>query len=112
MIRNLLDNSIHNVSIRGHVALEVQARPDCAVLVVSDDGPGIPSAERARAFERFYRIPGGASGGSGLGLSIVGRVVELLGGHIQLSSPAVGTGLVVTVTLPYSVAQALGRTAA
>jgi signal transduction histidine kinase len=112
MIRNLLDNSIHNVSIRGRVALEVQARPDCAVLMVSDDGPGIPTAERTRAFERFYRIPGGASGGSGLGLSIVGRVVELLGGDIQLSSPPVGTGLVVTVTLPYSVAQARGRTAA
>lgn len=112
MIRNLLDNSIHNVSIRGRVALEVQARPDCAVLMVSDDGPGIPTAERTRAFERFYRIPGGASGGSGLGLSIVGRVVELLGGDIQLSSPPAGTGLVVTVTLPYSVAQARGLTAA
>jgi signal transduction histidine kinase len=70
------------------------------VLTVSDDGPGIPSSERARAFERFYRIPGGPSGGSGLGLSIVGRVVELLGGGIELSAPAAGSGLVVTVRLP------------
>jgi two-component system, OmpR family, sensor histidine kinase QseC len=112
MIRNLLENSIHNVSIRGRVALEVLARGDRAVLTVSDDGPGIPPTARARAFERFYRIPGSASGGSGLGLSIVGRVVELLSGDIQLSSPASGTGLVVTVTLPYSAAPAQSRTAA
>jgi signal transduction histidine kinase len=112
MIRNLLENSIHNVRAHGHVALEVLTDGDCAVLTVSDDGPGIPAAERARAFERFYRIPGSASGGSGLGLSIVGRVVELLSGDIQLSSPAAGTGLMVTVTLPFSTTQAQGRTAA
>ena len=80
-----------------------------AVLIVSDDGPGIPSSERASAFERFYRIPGSPVGGSGLGLSIVGRVVELLAGDIELSAPPVGTGLVVTVRLPLSDAHAQGR---
>jgi two-component system, OmpR family, sensor histidine kinase QseC len=112
MIRNLLENSIRNVSAGGHVALEVRTRKQCAVLTISDDGPGIPSAERTRAFERFYRIPGSASGGSGLGLSIVGRVVELLSGDIALASPASGTGLVVTVTLPFTAVPAEGRTAA
>jgi signal transduction histidine kinase len=72
------------------------------VLSISDNGPGIPSAERSRALERFYRIPGSASSGSGLGLSIVGRVVELLAGEIELSDPPVGTGLVVTVRLPFT----------
>jgi two-component system sensor histidine kinase QseC len=112
MIRNLLENSIRNVSARGHVRLQVLAHESSAVLSISDDGPGIPSAERARAFERFYRIPGSASGGSGLGLSIVGRVVELLAGDIQLSEPATGRGLVVTVTLPFTPVQAQGRSAA
>jgi signal transduction histidine kinase len=112
LIRNLLDNSIRNVSVGGHVALEVSAAGDCAVLTIRDDGPGIPAAERARAFERFYRIPGSASGGSGLGLSIVGRVVELLRGDIRLSEPAAGSGLIVTISLPFGAAPAQGRTAA
>jgi signal transduction histidine kinase len=111
LIRNLLENSIRHVSERGRVTLEVTARDQFSVLSISDNGPGIPSAERARAFERFYRIPGSVSGGSGLGLSIVGRVVELLAGDIELSPPATGTGLVVTVRLPSTGAQAQNRTA-
>jgi signal transduction histidine kinase len=102
LLRNLLENSIRNVSPGGRVALEVAAGDRNVVLTVSDNGPGIPRTERARAFERFYRIPGSAAGSSGLGLSIVGRIVELLGGEIELAAPAAGTGLVVRVTLPVS----------
>src|SRR5580658_1990154 len=102
LIRNLLENSIRHVSERGRVALKLIERDQWAVLSISDNGPGIPSAERSRALERFYRIPGSASSGSGLGLSIVGRVVELLAGEIELSDPPVGTGLVVTVRLPFT----------
>jgi signal transduction histidine kinase len=112
LIRNLLENSIRNVSVGGHVALEVSAAGGYAVLTITDDGPGIPAAERARAFERFYRIPGSASGGSGLGLSIVGRVVELLRGDIRLAEPACGSGLIVTVRLPFADIRIQGRTAA
>jgi len=100
------------VSAGGRVALEVARRDAEALLTISDDGPGIPCAERSRAFERFYRIPGSAVGGSGLGLSIVGRIVELLGGEIELAAPATGTGLVVTVTLPFTSAQTPARSAA
>jgi signal transduction histidine kinase len=112
LLRNLLENSIRNVAARGRVALEVSSRERCVVLTISDDGPGIPRAERVRVFERFYRLPGIASGGSGLGLSIVGRVVELLAGHIELSAPASGTGLIVTVTLPLADTARRDRTAA
>jgi two-component system, OmpR family, sensor histidine kinase QseC len=112
LIRNLLENSIRHVGERGRIALEVTAHPQFTVLSISDNGPGIPSAQRSRAFERFYRIPGGPSGGSGLGLSIVGRVVELLGGDIELSGPATGTGLVVTIRLPFTGAQPQSGTAA
>ena len=111
LLRNLLENSIRNVSPGGRVALEVAAGDRDVVLTVSDNGPGIPRTERARAFERFYRIPGSAAGGSGLGLSIVGRIVELLGGEIALAAPAAGTGLVVRVTLPVS-SQPQARSAA
>ncbi|MGP8035579.1 MAG: ATP-binding protein [Steroidobacteraceae bacterium] len=112
LIRNLLENSIRHVSERGRVALKVIEHEQCAVLLISDNGPGIPSAERSRALERFYRIPGSGSSGSGLGLSIVGRVVELLTGEIELSAPATGTGLVVTVRLPFTLAQTQDQTAA
>ena len=112
LLRNLLENSVRNVSAGGRVALEVSANDAQARLTISDDGPGIPSAERVRAFERFYRIPGSAAGGSGLGLSIVGRVVELLGGAIELDSPPTGTGLTVRVTLPFTSAHARARSAA
>ena len=112
LLRNLLENSIRNVSAGGRVVLGVSSRDRCVVLTISDDGPGIPCAERARAFERFYRIPGSAAGGSGLGLSIVGRIVELLGGEIELAAPARGTGLVVTVTLPFTGAHPRARSAA
>jgi signal transduction histidine kinase len=112
LIRNLLENSIRNVAAGGCVSLLVSARGACGVLRVSDNGPGIPHEERVRAFERFYRVPGGAAGGSGLGLSIVGRVVELLAGEIELATPAAGTGLVVSVSLPFSGRRSQGRTAA
>src|SRR5579863_8584594 len=112
LIRNLLENSVRHVSEHGRVALKLIEHDRWAVLSISDNGPGIPSAERSRALERFYRIPGSASSGSGLGLSIVGRVVELLAGEIDLSDPAVGTGLVVTVRLPYTGVRTRDQTAA
>jgi len=110
LLRNLLENSIGNANAGGRVTLEVAALDQHAVLVISDDGPGIPFTERSRVFERFYRIPGSAAGGSGLGLSIVARIVELLGGAIELAAPAAGTGLVVTVAFPFT--QPLVRSAA
>lgn len=100
LLRNLLENSIRHVGEHGHVALDVTRSGPSVMLSVSDDGPGIPSAERSRAFERFYRIPGSGSGGSGLGLSIVGRIVELLSGTVELAAPPNGIGLIVTICLP------------
>jgi len=112
LIRNLLENSIRHVSNQGRIGLTVIERDQYAVLSITDNGPGIPSEERSRALERFYRIPGSASSGSGLGLSIVGRVVELLAGEIELSDPAIGTGLVVTVRLPLTGVATQDQTAA
>ncbi len=100
LIRNLLENSIRNVPPGGHVGLEIRSTARGTVLTVVDDGPGIPAAERTRVFERFYRIAGSATGGSGLGLSIVQRIVEILCGTIELSAPPGGSGLSVTISLP------------
>ena len=56
-----------------------------AVFEVEDHGPGIPSAERERVFDRFYRGESAAEGGTGLGLAIVRRVAERHGGRVDLS---------------------------
>jgi two-component system OmpR family sensor kinase len=76
-----------------------------AVLEVSDDGPGVPSAHAARVFERLYRADSsrtrGRGGGSGLGLSIVAAIVHGHGGWVELDATA-GGGATFRVLLPTS----------
>jgi signal transduction histidine kinase len=112
LIRNLLENSIRNAPPGGHVGLEIRGTARGILLQVVDDGPGIPPAERTRVFERFYRVAGSATGGSGLGLSIVQRIVEILCGTIELSAPAGGSGLAVTISLPPAAVGAASPSAA
>jgi signal transduction histidine kinase len=68
------------------------------VLTVRDSGPGIPSEDRERVFDRFYR-GGGAGGirGSGLGLAIVKQIAERHGAEVELGPGIDGRGLGVTV---------------
>ena len=66
---------------------------------VADSGPGIPAAERERVFDRFYRLPGAAGSGSGLGLSIVRAIAERHGADVALGDTP-GGGLTVRVTFP------------
>jgi two-component system OmpR family sensor kinase len=74
-----------------------------AVLEVSDDGPGVPSAHAARVFERLYRADSsrtrGRGGGSGLGLSIVAAIVHGHGGWVELDATD-GGGATFRVLLP------------
>ena len=67
---------------------------------MSDDGAGIPPAERERVFDRFYRRAGTAPAGSGLGLSIVKTIAESHGASISLAEGPSGKGLTVTVSFP------------
>ncbi|ADH87478.1 integral membrane sensor signal transduction histidine kinase [Ancylobacter novellus DSM 506] len=72
------------------------------VLVIEDEGPGIPAEERERVFEPFHRLEASRnrdSGGTGLGLTIVRRLVERHGGSIELGTSRRG-GLAVRVMLP------------
>jgi two-component system OmpR family sensor kinase len=62
-------------------------------IVVEDDGPGIPEAERERIFEPFYRLDRSrdrATGGFGLGLSIAHKAVLLHGGTLSVDASALG----------------------
>ncbi len=107
LIRNLLDNAIRYTDPLGHIVVRVHAKEDTtgghsAVLTVQDDGAGIPTADQARIFERFYRVDKARSrdtGGTGLGLSIVKHVAERHGGRVEVES-ALGVGSTFTVTLP------------
>ncbi|MBE3015585.1 DUF4173 domain-containing protein [Microbispora sp. NEAU-D428] len=90
VLANLLDNAVRHSPSGGTV--RVEARPAGANLEISvtDDGPGIPPAERARVFERFSRLDAGRAadaGGAGLGLAIAKEIVELHGGSIAVTDP-------------------------
>jgi two-component system OmpR family sensor kinase len=101
MIGNLVDNALRYIPRGARVDVELRQTADQAVLMVSDNGPGIAPAERDRVFDRFYRLAGSEVPGSGLGLAIVKGVVELHGGRIRLdATEASGRGLKVTVSLP------------
>lgn len=97
--RNLVDNAIRYTPRGGTVRVEVDSTPHHAVLRVRDTGSGLTAEQRKRIFQRFYRGGRHDTTGSGLGLSIVQRCVELHGGTIDLDSPESG-GLSVIVSLP------------
>ena len=66
-------------------------------LKITDSGPGIPEELHSRIFERFFRVVGSASPGSGLGLSIVQQIAQLHHAEIHLSTPPSGKGLQIEV---------------
>jgi two-component system OmpR family sensor kinase len=102
MIGNLVDNAVRHTPPGGTVDVGVLRKGQSAFIEVSDTGPGIPSEERERVFDRFYRRPVGDGGGSGLGLAIVKSAVERHDGTISLGEGDGGKGLRVIVELPFS----------
>lgn len=104
MVSNLVDNALRYTPVDGHVTVSVLRHEESLVLRVSDDGPGIPVAERDQVFKRFYRVLGsGHSDGSGLGLSIVREICLAHDGTIQLDDGPSGRGLCVEIHLKGSV---------
>ena len=96
LLANLVDNAIRYTPAGGRVDVSAIAAPGGAAIEVADTGPGIPAAERARVFDRFYRLPGTAAPGSGLGLAIVRAVAGRHGAVVELSDTP-GGGLTVGV---------------
>jgi len=88
----------------GRVDIGIYRDGNEAVLRIEDNGPGIPPADIDRIFEPFYRGSRPTEDGSGLGLSIVKRIVDRLGGSIVLEniSGETSTGLRAIVRLPAS----------
>lgn len=101
LLRNLLDNAVRYSPPGTSARVDMgQARDGEVELVVSDAGPGVPKAERARPGERFFRLTGTRDTGSGLGLSIVRRIAELHGADVRFADGENGRGLRVTVSFP------------
>ncbi len=98
---NLLSNAI-TYTERGNVTVSTSIDEDDIVIEVSDTGIGIPPEDLPRVFERFYRVDRGrsrASGGTGLGLSLVRNVAERSGGSVSIESE-LGSWTRVTLRLP------------
>jgi two-component system OmpR family sensor kinase len=104
LLRNLVDNALRYTPERGRVDVSVRcdatAPSRSAVLEVVDTGPGIPEQDRARVFDRFYRVPGTASTGSGIGLALVRAIAQRHQGRVELATGPSGVGLAVRVVLP------------
>lgn len=102
---NLIDNAVRygQTQVRVSVQTGLLAGRATATLLVTDDGPGIPPAERERVFDRFYRVQASRSrdtGGTGLGLAIVRDIVQAHGGTVHLTSGPDGHGTQAVVVLP------------
>ena len=97
LLRNLVDNAIRYTPEGGEIEVSILQQNNQILLSVADSGPGIPPEEREQVFKRFFRRLGTKAPGSGLGLSIVARIVELHQLTIALETSPSG-GLQVDVT--------------
>ncbi|HZP87498.1 MAG TPA: ATP-binding protein [Burkholderiales bacterium] len=97
LMRNLIDNAARHSPPGSRVEVAVQTRAGGAELLVTDNGPGIPAAERAKVFDRFHRLAEAGEGGSGLGLSIVQRIAQIHAASVELRDAPQGQGLQVRV---------------
>jgi two-component system sensor histidine kinase KdpD len=102
---NLLSNANKYTPPGGKVVVTLKTEKRCAIVTVADNGVGIPKAERTGVFDKFTR---GSSemtsqvNGSGIGLYLVKRIVELHKGKIEVSDNK-PEGTVFTLTLPIKV---------
>ena len=102
LLANLLENSLRYTDAPGPVRIHASATDTRIRLIFEDSAPGVPESEQAHLFERFRRVDAHrnrASGGAGLGLAIVERIVAAHDGTIHARSSALG-GLAIEIELP------------
>lgn len=98
-VSNLVDNALKHAPAGSTITVSTEVTGGRPCLVVADHGPGIPSADRARALDRFVRLDPSRSGpGTGLGLALVASVARMHGASIELGDN--GPGLRATLRFP------------
>lgn len=98
LLRNIIDNAIRYTPENGEVCVKLEDDDKKPKLIVRDTGPGIPDEKQQGLFQRFRRGEGTTTQGSGLGLSIVKRIVDLHHAKIDMENRNDRSGLLVTVT--------------
>lgn len=101
VLLNLVINAADAMNGRGNAELSWFVNADQVVIEVADSGPGIAPSERERVFEAFVTTKP-ADSGSGLGLSVSRRLVEAVGGQLEVADSGLLGGAVMRVTLPTS----------
>ena len=102
-VDNLVSNAIKYSPRGGRIELSMSIEGEALVIRVRDEGPGLSAEDLSRLFGRFQRLsakPTGGESSTGLGLSIVKRIIELHGGGVDAESPGPGRGSTFTIRLP------------
>ncbi|QGW76812.1 DUF4118 domain-containing protein [Pseudomonas alkylphenolica] len=99
---NVLENAARFSPVNGRLQLQVSADDEYLRFAVSDEGPGIPAADREKIFDMFYTAARGDRGGqgTGLGLAICQGMIGAHGGHILVGEGIDGHGTCITLCLP------------
>jgi two-component system sensor histidine kinase QseC len=100
LLRNLIDNAIRYTPENGEVSVKLHEHDSEILLIVTDTGPGIPEEDQQGLYQRFRRGADVNTQGSGLGLSIVKRIVDLHHGSIEMTNRSDRKGLILTVAFP------------
>ncbi len=100
LLNNLIDNALNYTQPHGHVTVRVWQQCNDATLEVEDNGTGIPESEQDKVFERFYRMPGSAPEGCGLGLAIVREIAQGHQATVSVHAGAEGHGTRMVVKFP------------
>ena len=102
-VDNLLSNAIKYSPSGGKIELSMEGDTEFTLILVKDEGPGLSQEDLGRLFGRFQRLsakPTAGESSTGLGLSIVKRIVELHGGTVAAQSDGPGLGSTFSIRLP------------
>jgi two-component system sensor histidine kinase KdpD len=100
-VLNILYNAIIYTPVDSLISISVSLHTGSLFIIISDNGPGVPDSSVERLFDKFYRVPGSKSGGTGLGLTISKAIIEAHHGSVKVENKATG-GLNVAIQLPAS----------
>jgi signal transduction histidine kinase len=102
-IDNIVSNAIKYSPIGGEISVVVSREQNSTVIRITDEGAGLSPEDLGRLFGRFQRLsakPTAGESSTGLGLSIVKRIIDMHGGHVTADSGGPGQGSTFTVILP------------